>query len=115
MYLKLQKRLQKTATKPSLKRLSTLKNKRHRNAKSKLDLAFVAKVDEENNCAFNVNFLKKKAGLYKLFFPEMTDRSFVSIIDVLAKLPLPIEAGSTSRTAAMYTFKFDFSKFTLGQ
>lgn len=77
-------------------------------------MAFVAKVEEKIENTLTVNFMKKKAGFNKFFFPEKEDKWTISILDILAKLPVPNEAGSTSRTAGMLTFRFDFSRFKLG-
>lgn len=76
--------------------------------------AFVAKVEEKLGSTVIVNFLKKKPGFIKFFFSEKEDKWPVSILDILAKLPPPTDAGSTSRTARMVVFHFDFIPFKLG-
>lgn len=82
--------------------------------KNNLSLVFVGRVEEKNFNVFTVTFLKKKPGFYKFFFPEKEDKWPVTAMDILAKLPPPNDAGSTSRTAGMITFRFDFSTFKLG-
>lgn len=83
-------------------------------ARKTATLAFVERVEIVHDNNFTVNFLKKKGGFNKFFFPEKEDKCYVSVMDILANFPSPNDAGGTSRTASMYTFKFDFSKFKLG-
>jgi len=82
--------------------------------KNNLSLVFVGKVEEKILNGFTVSFLKKKPGFYKFFFPEKKDEWSVIATDILAKLPSPNDAGSTSRTAEIMTFTFNFSSFKLG-
>lgn len=62
---------------------------------------------------FLVSFMKKKFG-YKFLFPDKEDQSFIPIMDIVKKVPKPCPTAGTSRTAALLTFKFDFSKLKLG-
>lgn len=79
------------------------------------NLNFVGKIEKIDGSGLTVNFFKKK-GLVapKFYYPEKQDKSFVSVTDVLTKLPQPDVAPGTSRTMSMFTFKFDFSTFKLG-
>lgn len=77
-------------------------------------LGFVGQINEKDGNMYNVSFLKKKPGSYRFFYPDIEDKWSVSGIEIKAKLPPPINPPGTSRTAAMMTFAFDFSKFQLG-
>ncbi|CAG4932395.1 unnamed protein product [Colias eurytheme] len=81
--------------------------------KSNVEKYFVAIIKRKDGNMFLVSFMKKKF-CYKFFFPEKEDQSFVPITDVVKKLPKPCPTAGTSRTAALLTFNFDFSKFKMG-
>lgn len=82
-------------------------------AYQKANKHFVGIVQAKDNNIFTVSFMKKKTGC-KFFFPDKEDKWSVPIVDVVAKLPTPQNFPGTSRTASLFWFKFDFSKFNLG-
>lgn len=81
--------------------------------KNDAQMYFVAIIKRKDESMFLVSFMKKKFG-YKFLFPDKEDQSFIPITDIVKKLPKPRPTGGTSRTAALFTFKFNFSKFKLG-
>lgn len=81
---------------------------------NKRALAFIGQIEDMLGSGFTVRFLKRKGTSYKFYFPEREDISFVSISDIIVKLPPPKDVGGTSRTASMISFNFNFSKFSLG-
>lgn len=77
---------------------------------------FVAKIlakceDDEGN-DFQVSFLKRKpSGTF--IFPEKKDEAFVSISDIVLKLPDPVVSKGTYRTTSLYSFKADLYKYNI--
>ena len=76
-------------------------------------LVFVCRIEEINGNFLVVNLFNKKVGFNIFYIPNVQNKWSVPIAEVLAKLPVPNNAGSMSRGSGMI-FKFDFSTFKLG-
>lgn len=62
---------------------------------------------------YKVSFLRKKPGTSKFVFPTTKDEGTVYISDVVHTL-LPSKSASTARTAHIFSFEKDLSKYDVG-
>ena len=77
-------------------------------------LYYVGKVQSsEFNDEVEVQFLRKKQGCWKFYFPDKRDVSIVEISDIVMKLPAPVSSGGTERIKSLFAFHINLSHYNV--
>lgn len=69
----------------------------------------VVKVVDQND--FDIKFMRKQ--MSKFVFPKVNDFSKISRVDIISKLPAPIEIPGTSRVQHNYRFAVNFDLYNM--